>query len=86
MTLKVFLKNATKRERYEVAEVCNDSVDYLYQLAGGHCFASPRMAIRIERRTRRVAKAAGGRLAAVPRASLVRYPDIFDPEPDEPGD
>ena len=35
MELKEFLRAATKRERAEIAVVCNDSVPYLYQLAGG---------------------------------------------------
>ena len=83
MELNKFLRNATKSEKYAVATVCSDSVDYLYQLAGGHCFASPRKAMRIERLTRRVAKGSGGRLEAVPRASLVRYPEIYDPDPDD---
>ena len=34
MELKYFLKAASKRERAEVATVCNDSVSYLYQIAG----------------------------------------------------
>ena len=83
MELNKFLRKATKSEKYAVATVCSDSVDYLYQLAGGHCFASPRKAMRIERLTRRVAKSSGGRLEAVPRASLVRYPEIYDPDPDD---
>ena len=33
MDLKEFLQLATKRERAEVAIVCNHSVSYLYQLA-----------------------------------------------------
>lgn len=82
MELKTFLRNATKREKYAVATVCSDSIGYLYQLAGGHCFASPTKAIRIERLTRRVAKDSDGRLGTVPRASMVRYPEIFDPEGD----
>ena len=85
MKLNQFLRNATKSEKYAVATVCSDSVDHLYQLAGGHCFASPKLAMHIERLTRRVAQASGGRLEAVPRASLVRYPEIFVPDaPDEP--
>jgi hypothetical protein len=51
MTLKEFLKAATKHERAEVAAVCNDSVGYLYQLAGAHRFASPYMATLIEQTT-----------------------------------
>ncbi|ODJ87818.1 hypothetical protein CODIS_19260 [Candidatus Thiodiazotropha endolucinida] len=48
MKLRTFLKYATKRERAELATVCNDSVAYLYQLAGKHRHASPQMATRIE--------------------------------------
>ena len=62
-----------------MAVVCNESVGYLYQLAGGHRYASPMMATRLEASTRRVAEGTGGRLAAVPRETLVRHPEIFDP-------
>ena len=58
--------------------VCNDSVGYLYQLAGKHRYASALLAVRIERQTRKVARSSGGRLEAVPRESLVRYPQIYD--------
>ena len=77
MDLKHFLKMASKRERAEVACVCNDSVAYLYQIAGNHRRASPQMAIRIERYTRKVAAKSEGRLEAVPRESMVRHPEIF---------
>ena len=36
MKLRNFLKRATKRERTQLASVCNGSVAYLYQLAGQH--------------------------------------------------
>ena len=73
-----FLRGADKRERAEVAAVCNDSVGYLYQVAGGHRHASAIMAVRLEAATRRVAARSDGRLSAVPRRSLVRFPEIFD--------
>ena len=79
MKLKDFLRGASKRERADVAVVCNDSVGYLYQLAGGHRHASPMMAMLLEASTRRVAQGTDGRLAAVPRQTLVRHPEIFDP-------
>jgi hypothetical protein len=82
MELKEFLRAATKRERAEVARVCNDSVSYLYQLAGGHRYASALLSARIEAQTRVVASSSGGRLETVPRETLVRYPEIF--ERDEP--
>lgn len=63
-----------------MATVCNDSVPYLYQLAGKHRYASALMAARIEARTRVVAANSGGRLAPVPRESLVRHPEIFERE------
>jgi hypothetical protein len=77
MTLKQFLQLASKRERAEVAVVCNDSVSYLYQLAGQHRYASALLATRIEAATREVAERSGGLLEPVPRESLVRYPEIF---------
>jgi hypothetical protein len=78
MELRQFLRAASKRERAEVAIVCSDSVSYLYQLAGKHRYASALMAARIEMQTRAVAATSGGRLATVPRESLVRHPEIFD--------
>jgi len=78
MELKNFLRAASKRERAEVAVVCNDSVAYLYQLAGHHRYASALLAVRIEHQTREVARRSGGRLETVPRESLVRYPQIYD--------
>ena len=78
MELKYFLKAASKRERAEVAIVCNDSVSYLYQLAGRHRYASALMAMRLEARTREVAACTEGRLRRVPRETLVRYPEIFE--------
>jgi hypothetical protein len=78
MELRQFLRAASKRERAEVAIVCSDSVSYLYQIAGKHRYASALMAARIEKQTREVAATSGGRLATVPRESLVRHPEIFD--------
>ncbi len=77
MELKDFLKIATKRERADVAAACGDSVSYLYQIAGQHRFASPLMATQIEHYTRTVADLSNGRLEPVPRASMVRHPEIF---------
>ncbi len=77
MELKDFLKVATKRERAEVAVACNDSVSYLYQIAGHHRYASPLMATQIERYTRFIAGVSNGRLEPVPRETMVRYPEIF---------
>ena len=84
MKLKIFLRNATVRERDEVAAACNGSVGYLYQIAGGHRYASPLMAMCIEEKTRLVANRSNGRLAAVSWVSMVRHPEIFlgiDPGP-----
>ena len=77
MKLRNFLKHATKRERAQLAAVCNNSVAYLYQLAGQHRHASPQMATRIEQISRQVAAQSGGRLELVPREGLVRHPEIF---------
>ncbi len=83
MKLNQFLRNSTKRERAEVTIVCHNSVSYLYQIAGEHRRASPIMATQIEKMTRKVAARSQGRLEAVPRETLVKYPEIFlelDPE------
>jgi len=77
MTLKQFLRLASKRERAEVAVVCNHSISYLYQLAGQHRYASALLATRIEAATREVAERSEGLLETVPRESLVRHPEIF---------
>ena len=84
MTLRQFLRLASKRERAEVAVVCNHSIPYLYQLAGQHRYASALLATRIEATTREVAELSEGLLETVPRESLVRHPEIFsglDPQP-----
>ncbi|MCY4642548.1 MAG: hypothetical protein OXC41_07635 [Gammaproteobacteria bacterium] len=78
MKLKQFLRAATKYERGELAVVCNNSIPYLYLLAGQHRYASALMATRIEHKTRQVALGTNGRLEAVPRETLVRHPEIFD--------
>ena len=84
MELRDFLRAATKRERAEVGVECSDPVSYLYQLAGGHRYASALLATRIEQITRQVATRSGGRLKVVPRDSLVRHPEIFAGVRDEP--
>ena len=78
MQMRDFMRAANKGERAEVATVCNGSVGYLYQVAGGHRYASAIMAVRLEEATQRVAERSDGRLEAVPRRSLVRHPRIFD--------
>ena len=75
-----FLRGTTKREHEEVAKVCSGSVNYLYQLAGGHGYASPQKATLLEAATRRVAETSDADVTAVPRETLVRHPDIFDPD------
>jgi len=77
MKLRNFLRRATKRERAQLASVCNNSIAYLYQIAGQHRHASPQMATRIEQVSQRVAAKSGGRLERVPRKGLVRHPEIF---------
>ena len=78
MELRHFLRAAGKRERAAAALVCNGSVSYLYQLAGKHRYASALLAARLEAQTRVVAAGSNGRLAPVPRESLVRHPEIFE--------
>ena len=77
MDLRHFLQTATKRERAQLATVCNGSVAYLYLLAGQHRYASPHMATRIEQVSREFAIRSPDRLETVPRESLVRHPEIF---------
>ena len=77
MDLRRFLQLSSKRERAEVATGCFSSVSYLYQLAGKHRYASALLATRIEKATHDLALRSDGRLSAVSRESLVRYPEIF---------
>jgi hypothetical protein len=77
MKLRTFLKQATARERIQLAKGCSSSVAYLYQMAGQHRHASPQMATRIEQVSRQMAVKSRGRLGLVPRESLVRHPEIF---------
>ena len=77
MNLQHFLKLASKRERAELAVVCNDSVAYLYQLGGQHRYASPHLALRLEHVSRQIAAKSNNCLELVPRESLVRHPEIF---------
>ncbi len=78
MELREFLRQASKRERSELAGACNGSVSYLYQLAGKHRYASALLAIRIEQVSRKMSSSTHGRLQCVPRESLVRSPDVFN--------
>ena len=77
MKMREFMRLSNKGERCDVAEACDTSVPYLYQLAGCPRYASAYMALRLEEATRSVAERSDGRLAAVPRDSLVRHPEIF---------
>ncbi len=77
MELKDFLRAATREERAAVAEACNGSIAYLYQIAGRHRYASPLLAMQIEQYTRVVASLSDGRLRPVSRETLVRHPEIF---------
>lgn len=77
MKLRTFLQYATLQERAQLARGCSSSVGYLYQMAGQHRHASPRLATRIEQISRQMAIKSGGRLELIPRESLVRHPEIF---------
>ena len=85
MDLRRFLQLSSKRERADVAAGCRSSVSYLYQLAGKHRYASALLATRIEKATYDVALRSEGRLSAVSRESLVRYPEIFADLDEEEG-
>ena len=76
-----FLQTRACRSRRRLLQL----VSYLYQLAGKHRYASALLATRIEKATHDVASRSEGRLAAVSRESLVRYPEIFA-DLDEEGD
>lgn len=49
LQIREWLTGASKEERERVATEANTSVDYLYQLAGGHRKASLELADRLQR-------------------------------------
>lgn len=69
MDMKNYLKNHTKAEREALAARCGTSVEYFWQIAGGHRKPSHGLAIRLE-------EASGG---AVTREGL--RPDIYATRP-----
>ena len=48
MDLKKFLNSITKQERESIASSSGTTVDYFWQLSGGHRKAGPLLAIKIE--------------------------------------
>ena len=62
-----------------MSAVCNESVSYLYQLAGKHRNASPQLATRIEQVSRQVAARSEGRLELVPGLGLLFFDADLDP-------
>ena len=83
MELSEFLRRASKRERADLAELCQTSVPYLYQLAGRHRRASPALARRVEAHTKAIAARTGGHQHAVPGWSLMRDPAAYESPPDD---
>jgi DNA-binding transcriptional regulator YdaS (Cro superfamily) len=67
MNLKTWIRQTTPEERREICEQIGTTMDYLWQIAGGHSRASARMALEIERYT------------GVSKHDL--RPDIFGPRP-----
>lgn len=51
MTLKQYWQTLSKQQRQELANACNTSPDYLYQIALGNRNASGALAIDLERET-----------------------------------
>lgn len=51
MEMGEWLRHVDASERESVASRCNTTVDYFYQLAGGHRCASPQLAGLIENAT-----------------------------------
>lgn len=51
MEIGEWLRQTDASERESVASLCNTTVDYFYQLAGGHRSASPQLAGLIENAT-----------------------------------
>ena len=68
--LKTWMRAATPDEQRLLAERCGTSRQYLYQLAGGLRFASPELAMAIERETLAMHKASKDRLPVIYRTDL----------------
>ena len=84
MNMTEFLRAASKRERAEVAERCDTTVPYLYQLAGRHRNAGVPLAARIEAHTADLASRTQGRLREVPGRTLVLHPEQYkSPVPED---
>lgn len=83
MELSEFLRRTSKRERANLAELCQTSVPYLYQLAGRHRHASPALARRVEAHTKAFAARSADHLDAVPGWSLMRDPTAYEGPPDD---
>lgn len=51
MNLKTYLKGAPRGEAARLAAAVGTTVDYVYQLTGGHRFPSRKLALRIKAET-----------------------------------
>ena len=51
MDLRTYLKGAPKGETARLAAAVGTTVDYIYQLTGGHRFPSRKLALRIKAET-----------------------------------
>lgn len=70
-SLKLWMRAATAEEQELLAERCNTSRQYLYQLSGGFRVSSAELGSAIERETRAMAKVSKGRLPVIYRTDLV---------------
>lgn len=68
--LKTWMHLATSDEQKLLAERAGTSRTYLYHVGGGFRKASPELAAAIERETKAMHKASGGRLPIVYRTDL----------------
>lgn len=71
-TLQTWLENAAADERFDLASTAATTVNYLYQLAGGHRRASAELAIKIETAARAV-RAKNGKLRTLRRVALAPH-------------
>ncbi len=67
MILKDWIKRTPPKERADICKQVGTTMDYLWQLAGGHSRASPKLALALEAAT------------GVSKHDL--RPDIFGPRP-----
>ena len=72
--LQMWLRMASDEEREQLASACETSIEYFYQIAGGHRAGSGRLIRKIEEESHRLTP---NRIVS----RKIMRPDIFGPPP-----